>query len=158
MQNTSFVGEYFTALRKFSNYTGRSTRREFWGFTAVAAFLLLTSFLLVVVLAKSGLDNFFAGESLLIIPGLVAAFHVIPGAAVMTRRFHDLGLSGVMTLLFAGFGGLFSLISATRVLARFGLLGLAVLCLGTAMVMSFVSYPGTNRYGPVPKGSKNLLG
>ena len=158
MQNTSFVGEYFTALRKFSNYTGRSTRREFWGFTAVAAFLLLTSFLLVVVLAKSGLDNFFAGESLLIIPGLVAAFHVIPGAAVMTRRFHDLGLSGVMTLLFAGFGGLFSLISATRVLARFGLLGLAVLCLGTAMVMSFDSYPGTNRYGPVPKGAKNLLG
>jgi uncharacterized membrane protein YhaH (DUF805 family) len=157
MQNTSFVGEYFTALRKFSNYSGRSTRREFWGFTAVAAFLILLSFLVVVVLAKSGLDNFFAGESLLIIPGLVAAFHVIPGAAVMTRRFHDLGLPGVMTALFAGFGGLFSLISASRVLARFGLLGLAVLCLGTAIVMSFVSYPGTNRFGPVPKGAKNLL-
>ena len=158
MQSTSFVGEYFSALRKFSNYTGRSTRREFWGFTAVAAFLMLLSLLLVVVLAKSGLDNYFSGESLLIIPGVVAAFHVIPGAAVMTRRFHDLGLSGVMTVLFAGFGGLFSIISATRVLARFGVLGLAVLCLGTAIVMSFASYPGTNRFGPVPKGVRNLLG
>ena len=150
MQSTSFVGQYFSALRKFSNYTGRATRREFWGFTAVASFLMLLSLLLVVVLAKSGLDNYFSGESLLIIPGVVAAFHVIPGAAVMTRRFHDLGLSGVMTVLFAGFGGLFSIISATRVLARFGVLGLAVLCLGTAIVMSFASYPGTNRFGPVP--------
>ena len=127
MEHTSLLGAYFVALRKFSDYSGRSARREFWGFVLVAAFLQLLSLLAVIVLAKSGLDNFFAGESLLIIPGIVAAFHIIPGAAVMTRRFHDLGLSGIMTVLFAGFGGVFSLISATRVLARFGVLGLAVL-------------------------------
>ena len=157
MEHTSLLGAYFVALRKFSDYSGRSARREFWGFVLVAAFLQLLSLLAVIVLAKSGLDNFFAGESLLIIPGIVAAFHIIPGAAVMTRRFHDLGLSGIMTVLFAGFGGVFSLISATRVLARFGVLGLAVLLLGTAIVMSFVSYPGTNRYGPPPRGVRNLL-
>ncbi len=157
MQRTSLLGEYFKGLRRFADYSGRSTRREFWGFALVSLLLFLAAFLAVIILAKSGLDNFFDGESLLIIPAVVAAVHLVPGGAVMTRRFHDLGLTGWMTLIFAGLGGVLSLIAATRVFAKFGFLGLAVLLGGTAVVMAFASFPGTNRFGPPPEGVPNIL-
>ncbi|MGU3492789.1 DUF805 domain-containing protein [Xanthobacteraceae bacterium A53D] len=84
---------YLAVMRAYARFAGRAGRREFWLYHLVV---------LLLSLAASGLDVLIFDAS----PdyqgpfGLaVIAVHLLPSAAVMVRRLHDLGRSGWWLLL-----------------------------------------------------------
>ena len=80
--------------RLYAVFRGRSTRREYWSFAAVA----LVAMLLALAVAEAVTRAFSLGIApkdlmvLLYVP--VALALVVPGLAVKVRRLHDIGLSG----------------------------------------------------------------
>lgn len=81
---------YLEAFNKYSRFTGRSRRKEFWYF---ALFYLL--FLFLAVLLDTLLGISFDEESIVgPIYLLVVLIHFIPALAVSVRRLHDTGRSG----------------------------------------------------------------
>lgn len=109
-----------TALKKFKQFSGRSTRKEFWLFVLFTALvsigLTLLNFLLMLVLfwcdpAMVDLfdfNNYFANlRSLpLLIPFALLTIVwrlgiLCPAAAVAIRRMHDIGKSGIFALFLA---------------------------------------------------------
>lgn len=80
------VGWAILPLRQYSNFKGRSPRREFWMFQLV----YVAVFVAAVVIAAIGAG----GDALAGILFLAAAALVVPLLAVEVRRFHDQGRSG----------------------------------------------------------------
>jgi uncharacterized membrane protein YhaH (DUF805 family) len=117
-----FVG----ALRKYAVFDGRARRREYWFFVL---FAVIISAVLSIVDTMIGTMNWQSGYGIL--SGLFALAILIPSLAVGARRLHDTGRSGWWLLV-----GLIPFI------------GVIVL------IVFFVldSQPGTNAYGPNPKG------
>ena len=118
-------------LRRYAAFGGRATRSEFWGFVAASVIV----FVVIGFLAGFG-AALSPGEAPIMALPLVAygVGMVVPGLAIMTRRFHDAGFSGWM-----------------------GLMGLVPL-VGWVVVAVFMALPserGDNRYGPDPR-SKGL--
>lgn len=116
---------YLTALRKYAVFSGRSRRREYWGF-------ILFYVLLVVVLAL--IDAALGTSAEPAEPGILSSIFVlamlIPSFSVGVRRLHDTGRSGWWMLLSF------------------------VPLIGTIVLLVFTlqdSEPGENRYGPNPK-------
>lgn len=126
-------------MRLYANGDGRARRKEYWSFMlfswlfAVAGFLVV--FLVCAPFIGSG-EEPGAGASILI--GLVAILAIValviaflpPSYAVLSRRLHDVGMSGWFALisLIPYVGGLFVLVIAL-----------------------IPSQEATNRYGPYPK-------
>ena len=116
---------FMTVLQKWSDFSGRARRREYWFF---ALFYLLIYIALTVVDMLTGLLNAATGVGVL--GGLFALAMLIPGLAVGVRRLHDTDRSGWWLLL--------ALIPV----------------IGTIVVLVFYlldSQPGDNRFGPNPK-------
>lgn len=116
---------YLTALRKYAVFSGRSRRREYWGF-------ILFYVLLVIVLAL--IDAALGTSAEPAEPGILSSIFVlamlIPSFSVGVRRLHDTGRSGWWMLLSF------------------------VPLIGTIVLLVFTlqdSEPGENRYGPNPK-------
>ena len=80
---------YFTVLRKYAEFDGRSRRKEYW---------MYQLFNLVVVMILYASDIFAAiydtglGVGVLTIGYSLAV--IVPGLAVKVRRLHDTGRSG----------------------------------------------------------------
>lgn len=117
---------YLAVLKKYAVFSGRSQRAEYW-------FFFLFNIIISIVLAM--LDGMFgtmsaeAGMGLL--GGLYTLAVLIPGIAVTIRRLHDTGRSGWWILIaFVPFIG-------------------AIILL---VFMVLDSQPGSNEYGPNPKG------
>lgn len=79
---------YFTAMARYAEFSGRSTRSEFWWFTLVSGLL---SF------GAAGLDRYAGLTRAFYL--LVALIHLIPSLAVFARRLHDSNRSGWQYLL-----------------------------------------------------------
>lgn len=90
MRDASDMLAYFDGMLRYFEFSGRSTRRQYWLF-----------WLVVVVLTTAAI----AADYLLYgivptgkYPGPFAAFagivHLIPGITVTVRRLHDIGRSG----------------------------------------------------------------
>ena len=109
-----------TALKNFKQFSGRSTRKEFWLFVLFTALvsigLTLLNFLLMLILFwfdpamvdYFNFNNYFA--NLISLPLLIpfALLSIVwrlgilcPAAAVAIRRMHDIGKSGKFALLLA---------------------------------------------------------
>lgn len=73
-----------------------------------------------------------------------------PGVSVMSRRLHDIGLSGwLVAALFAVY--VVGIALALEIPVLGGLLALATIV--AALVVALIpSKPGANQYGPNPKG------
>jgi uncharacterized membrane protein YhaH (DUF805 family) len=84
---------YFDALRRYFDFSGRSTRSQFWLFTLVYFVILI-----VAMVLDAGLMIDPTGEAL-VITGLVSLAHFIPSLSVMVRRLHDIGRSGWWILI-----------------------------------------------------------
>ena len=95
----TYLDEYRNALRRFADFQGRSTVREFWSFHLVNTVIGLLLVLLVPPI------------------GVVYAIGILlPGSAVGVRRLHDQDRSGWWLLIaFIPFGVLFLLFWATEV-------------------------------------------
>jgi uncharacterized membrane protein YhaH (DUF805 family) len=119
---------YLEALKKYAVFSGRSRRMEYWYFVL---FNIIVCIVLEVIdgLLFGTLDS---GMGVGLLSGLYALAVLIPSLAVTVRRLHDIDRSGwwILIALVPLIGGI--------VLLVFALLD---------------STPGTNQYGPNPKGA-----
>jgi len=119
---------YIRGLDKYTEFNGRSTRKEFWYFWL---FNWLISFILFFIL---GLISFLIGIKTNVLQPVSYLYSLavfIPTFAVIVRRLHDIGKSGWWCLInFIPFIGLVWFI----------------------VLMCTDSKPGENKYGLNPKG------
>lgn len=119
---------YLEVLKKYAVFSGRARRKEYWYFTL---FSTLISLALALIDSQLGTFNSEAGTGLL--GGLYSLAVLIPGIAVSVRRLHDTDHSGWWLFL------------------------ALVPCIGAIVLFVFTvtdSTPGTNEYGPSPKGTR----
>jgi uncharacterized membrane protein YhaH (DUF805 family) len=125
-------------FKNYTNFQGRSRRSEYW-------WVQLFNFLVIVVpafllgalgMGSNGEPNGL-GIVLIGIMGLYFLAILLPGISLSVRRFHDLGQTGWLVLVFAVAGLL-------PVVGLFASLG---------QIIWFI-FPGTNgpnKYGPDPR-------
>lgn len=115
---------YVASLRRYFSFSGRSSRREIWGFSVVSFLIIFAAFIIEIAVedAPAGVEHD---------PGilftLAVLFHLPPSIAVLARRLHDQGDS------------------AWRMLLTF------VPGIGWIIWIIYASFPptsGPNRYGP----------
>lgn len=89
---------YIKCLGKYSTFSGRSTRREFWGYTIVNALIFIVLIYLqsnLIIGASSNISTVRTLRSIIdYIIILYAIITICPSFAVMCRRWHDLGRTG----------------------------------------------------------------
>ena len=118
---------YLQALKKYAVFGGRSRRMEYWYFVL---FNIIVSIVLGVIDGLLGTSGSYAGAGLL--SGIYGLAVLIPSLAVTVRRLHDTDRTGWWILI-----------------ALVPLIGVIVL-----LVFALLdSTPGSNRYGPNPKGA-----
>ncbi len=116
---------YIEALLRYFDFSGRSSRSEFWLFNL---FWFLEMAGLVIVAGAAGTTT-EAQKPYDLLLSLVIFAHVIPALAIQVRRLHDIGRSGWWVLI--------------------SLVPLGVIA---ALVWQCTeSMPGANPYGPNPR-------
>lgn len=89
--------------RHYVDFSGRSTRTEFWLFFIVFYVVLAVLFLVPILafdIQPADMDRRESGLVLLMLPGCLFMFAgILPGIAVVVRRLHDSDKSGWMYLL-----------------------------------------------------------
>ena len=81
-------------LRRYSTFSGRSSRREFWAFSLLAFGALGGCYGLIMWTYSAG--GVIAG---MVLAALLAPVLVVPLIAVTIRRLHDIDESGWLALL-----------------------------------------------------------
>lgn len=84
---------YFTCLGKYATFSGRATRVEFWGYTIVNTILTILLGYFYITAEKQ--YQTIATTVFL----LYLAITICPSLAVMSRRWHDMGRTGLWLLL-----------------------------------------------------------
>lgn len=127
---TDHIGWITLPLRRYADFTGRSTRKEFWMFQL----LYVALFVLGIVFVGGTMDEYGEGSEFgKVMLGLIAlAFIglVVPLLAVEARRFHDQDRSAWFVLL--------NLIPYAGIVIVFVMMALPGTC-------------GDNRFGPGPQ-------
>ena len=126
--------DYFKlcVTKKYSDFTGRARRSEYWYFVLVYSIPLIVVYGLAMMFMFSGsttLSNIFMGVYFIAALGLF-----IQSIAVAIRRLHDTGRSGWWLLI-----GLVPFIGAIALL----------------VFLVQDSHPGSNQWGPNPKAPDN---
>ena len=129
-------------FQNYTNFEGRSRRAEYWW--VILANLIIGVIIGLIIGAIGGgfgdlnvIGMLFAG-----IMGLYVLAILIPSIALGVRRFHDLGQTGWLVLVF-GIVGLIPLIGFLAVIAQY----------------IWFAMPGTtgpNKYGPDPKSGHDV--
>jgi len=124
MNQDQNVRWFLEPLRKYSQFSGRARRKEYWWFG------LFTAGVSFVLAFFEGMIGLAADTQVSILAGIFSLAVLVPSIAVTVRRLHDTNRSGWWTLL-----------------AMVPLIGVIVLL----VFMAADSVPGTNRFGPNPK-------
>lgn len=132
-------------LKRYADFSGRSTRMEYWMFTLLWWVVIIAAFILFGVgseqaQAAGHRDDPFANS--LAVTGFAIMTlwwlgTIIPCIAVIVRRLHDQDKSGALVILII-------------------LLNLFLSFIGWIVQTIFMCIdgtPGTNQYGPDPKGA-----
>ena len=96
------MSEFWTVMRRWRDFAGRSSRREFWMYTLV---IFVTSFALGLLDAFlfGAFDPIPAGETFIMpVVSFSNAFSLvtfIPGLSVSVRRLHDIDRTGWWLLI-----------------------------------------------------------
>ena len=156
MQELSPVEWALRPIKKYSVFSGRAPRAEYWWYTLATTIL---SFLVDFIDKAAGDTSLISG-----------AFNfalILPGLAVTVRRLHDVDRSGWWLLGFivpiAALGTLGAAASMDSpsfdgMTASIVILGLVLVILGIVLLI-FTIKPGTqgsNDYGPDPYGPHGL--
>ena len=124
---------------RYATFQGRARRKEYWAFVLFSIVALVVA-ALVGFAADAALGNFEPNSSgpvaILVTVALAILAGFLPGLAVTTRRFHDVGMSGWFYLLFL-------------VLSFFTIGGLIIL-----VITLIPSQKRENKWGPIPAGVK----
>jgi uncharacterized membrane protein YhaH (DUF805 family) len=117
------LGNYLAVIKKYTVFTGRADRKEFWYF-------FLANFIIGIVfsiLTKIPILGFLVG----IVYFLYGLAILVPSIAVGIRRLHDTNKTGWLMLL---------------ILTGIGAIVVLVFC-------AMEGTPGENQYGPAPAGN-----
>ncbi|RYG87752.1 MAG: DUF805 domain-containing protein [Alphaproteobacteria bacterium] len=122
--------QYFSAMSRYFDFSGRSRRAEYWLYALVVVVATIAAVLADVAIFEKAPGSGF-------LYGIIALVHLVPTIAVNVRRLHDIGKSGWWYLLIfiPLIGAILLIIWACR-----------------------DSAPGDNRYGPNPKGYDSPAG
>ena len=155
---------YLNAMRRYFEFSGRSSRAEFWFFVL---FVVLISILASIIDALLMAER-MGGTGLL--SSLVSLVHLIPGLAVSVRRLHDidrtgwwvlLSLAPLGVLIVLGAGSMALMSGGSETAGMMGLAGMGatmvlVWLVNLAVLIVFLVFyctagtPGPNRFGPAP--------
>jgi uncharacterized membrane protein YhaH (DUF805 family) len=121
------VSWYLEVLKKYAVFSGRARRAEYWYFVL---FNIIVAVVLSLIDTLLGTFNFMQGVGLL--SGLYALAVLIPTLAVTVRRLHDIDRTGWWIFI--------------NLIPLIGFIVLLVFAVTDGT-------PGSNRYGPNPKGA-----
>ena len=93
--------EFLTVFRRWSDFAGRSTRREYWMYTLVYFILAVVLGILdgVMLLAVMGYSPSEAQAQLVTLGNAYSLVTLIPTISVGVRRLHDIDKSGWWLLI-----------------------------------------------------------
>ena len=101
---------YLDGMLRYFEFSGRSTRMQYWMFFLIHTALFVGAIYLDVVVGKYHPSSGFSGLPATVFVSLIHAF---PAWTVQVRRLHDIGKSGWWLLLnMVPFGGIFLLVWA----------------------------------------------
>ena len=124
--------------KNYVNFEGRATRAEYWWPTLMQVVIytvLLIVFIAYVGVSEAEVDEDFGTEAIVVF-GIGVLFYLVnllPGIAVKVRRFHDLGQTGWLVLVFW----------AVNLFVPF-------VEFGRMIWFAFQGEQGSNQYGPDP--------
>lgn len=99
------MNAYFDAMRRYVDFSGRSTRSQYWLYTLILLIIAVLGIIIDGAIGSGPADG----------PGIVTVLimlaHFIPSLAVTVRRLHDIDRSGWWVLI-----GLVPLIGAITLL------------------------------------------
>jgi uncharacterized membrane protein YhaH (DUF805 family) len=126
------MDSYKASLRKYADFSGRASRREFWTFTLINLLIIVVIMIPAQMMgAGSATTSASPGAiALFVLLGLFDLAILIPTLAVSVRRLHDSGRSGWWWFiqLVPAIGGIWFLI-----------------------LLVLDSQPAANQWGPNPK-------
>lgn len=122
---------YIKALKRFTDFKGRSRRKEYWMFALFNVIISITTTLLDYAFGTASFVYYIGLFSM-----LYGLFVFIPFIAVSVRRLHDTGKTGWMLLI-----AIIPIIGAIWLLVLFATEGTR----------------GTNMYGSDPKAKKQFM-
>jgi uncharacterized membrane protein YhaH (DUF805 family) len=143
--------------RRYFDFSGRSRRKEYWGFFLFWALLAVALVVGAVASVAGSLQSVMQGGPqafaalggafwvLIAVLGLFFLASLVPMIAVQVRRLHDLGVSGWWYLAYVASGALLPEIPNIGD----GLNGL--ITIGWMVWMCFPGTRGANRFGDDPK-------
>lgn len=127
-----------TPFRKYSDFSGRASAREFWWFFALSVAVFVATVLLTGLSAESGAKATPTWALAYVFWWAVTA---VPWLALQVRRLHDQGRSGwLVSINIAGYAALFIE----------PLVGMALLAISLG-IMALRGEQGWNRYGDAPE-------
>lgn len=126
-QDNDFVLAVKTCFAKYSTFSGRARRKEFWYWYLFNCLTTIAGFLLSCLLAL--ISAMGAAAIFVILNGIWSIIIFLPNLAVTVRRLHDAGYSGWYYLI-----------------ALIPLVGVIIL-----LVALCTDSVGDNKYGPNPK-------
>jgi uncharacterized membrane protein YhaH (DUF805 family) len=108
------MNAYLDAMKNYANFSGRSTRSQYWMFTLVYIALFIIGLIIDVALGFN-IGSFaargIATKSGSPIAGLIVFIHLLPSIAILVRRLHDIDKSGWwMLICIIPFGGIVLLV------------------------------------------------
>lgn len=124
---------YLKVLNQYADFSGRARRKEYWMFFLFNIIFATCAAILDNVLGLTFKQQGVPYGFIYLVYGL---FVFIPGLAVLVRRLHDSGKSGWWVLI--------------SIIPIIGTIWILVLLLTD-------STPGSNEYGPNPKGTYNEI-
>ncbi len=147
-ENLSPIGYVQKCLRLYFDGKGRARRAEYWWWVAFAAAIAIAAYILDAGL--SGYNTFTGTPNMQLVSLLAALVLVSPGISVLSRRLHDVGLSGWLAAALVG-AYVVGAALALEIPILGGLLTLAAI-VAVLTVALIPSKLGANQYGPNPKG------
>ncbi|MEL6947726.1 MAG: DUF805 domain-containing protein [Pseudomonadota bacterium] len=148
---------YVSAMRKYFQFSGRASRKEFWMFTLI---FMIGSILLSIVDAMV----LGAADGNGILSGLWSLAHFIPSISVAVRRLHDINRTGwwILSILVPALavGAASGLMAAGLLPGSVVIIGIASVALIAVVILMLYFYckrgdQGPNTYGADPYGMTN---
>lgn len=165
----------FLPLKRYAEFSGRSRRMEFWMWVLFQCLLGIAFLIAIFGLAGSAIISGSTEQAIasggsaiaiILLWVVVSLAFFIPNLAVTIRRLHDTDRSGWWIMLYWGpyLASVFMTPAMSNAAANGGnfeaMMGASMLFSGASLIGSLVllvflfldGTPGSNRYGPDPKG------
>ncbi len=148
VEQLSPIGYVQKCFRLFVDGKGRARRAEYWWWVAFTFVVSLIAY--GIDGAVSGFNSYTSQPNTQFVSSALSIALAAPAISVLSRRFHDVGLSG---WLVAAAIGVYAIgMVATSAAMPSGIVLAAVAVLAVLVVAVIPSRPGPNQYGPNPKG------